>query len=116
QLLESRDAKVFHGKGLGLLSAEGFSRAFLLPEAPRAEVFVGAEFHLEPALPYFHGKDRFYLLCLSHNEVTLWKGDALSLSRIPLEGVETRLDDALHLQRADSKRWKPDIEKFFRLI
>jgi hypothetical protein len=65
-------------------------------------VQVDRHFGLEPLLHGLAGKDRFYLLGLSLHAIQLWEGDGLSMKKIPLDGLDTNIKDALHFEDSDA--------------
>jgi hypothetical protein len=64
----------------------------LLPEL----VVVTHRFHIKPLLPLLSGNGKFYVLALSQDEVRLFEGTRDTITKVPLEGVPTSLDEALH--------------------
>jgi len=79
QLLESEDFWLNLSDGLGLLFGPDYYEYFILPVRVETLVQVSDEFYLRPMIPALTGRQRFFLLALSQNEIRFFEGTALFL-------------------------------------
>lgn len=94
----ARDDTWWRGPGRGYahyISGDGTSMTFRLPidVAPRA--FVNAQFAVRDLLPAITGQDRFCLLSLSQNHVTLYQADRYEMRAVESLAVPGSLREAL---------------------
>ena len=96
-LLGNADFWRSQADGLGVFVSRGTFGAYRLALTLPERVVLHDRFHIKPLLPLFSNEGRFYLLALSQNEVRLFEGTKLTISRVDLEdaGVPKSLADAL---------------------
>ncbi len=69
--------------GLGVFITEDSFDFLKIPGEVGLYFFVGGRFYLRPLLPAVNGKERFYLLAISEDNVNLYEGDKFTLRPIP---------------------------------
>lgn len=125
--------------GLAMFAAQDCFHVVKLPRPVDETVVVADSFHVKPLLRISQSADRYQVLCLSRDQVSLFEGDQHALDRVELDDVPTSLTDALGDERTDShltvasyggaqgpgmhhghgsKKDEDDVdlERFFRLI
>jgi len=79
ELLDNDDFWMHQSDGLAVFITEGKFEHFSVPEHFTALTYVGKNYHLSPMLPLITGKDRFFILALSQNEVRFFEGRRASI-------------------------------------
>ncbi|HEY4389319.1 MAG TPA: hypothetical protein VGN34_33155 [Ktedonobacteraceae bacterium] len=83
-------------EGLAVLCSAEACLTYQLPSAFAERAMVSEEFYLKPLLPFFSSQDRFFILALSQNAITLLEGDRFGIRIIPLpESVPGSLAESL---------------------
>jgi len=81
--------------GLALFVSRDVFRYFCLPVHFDELLVTADRFHVKPLLPLFRGDERFYVLALSQNEVSLFEGTSRSIRDVEVENLPKSLADAL---------------------
>ncbi len=138
-LVGDQDFWLYQSDGLALFASPGLRRCYRLPVPFEEIVVVGPSFHTRPLLDLLQTPERYWLLALSQNEVTLKQGTARGLTPVDLSGVPASLQEALgtelvrpsltyhrpsgrskgpifHGYGAGKDDSKPELERFFRQI
>ncbi len=98
QLLESEDFWLNLSDGLGLLFGPDYYEYFILPVKVETLVQVGDEFYLRPMIPALTGRQRFFLLALSQNEIRFFEGNKYSITPVIIDDLMPEdMEEALDL-------------------
>ena len=97
-LLDDRDYWLYQTDGLALFASPTLQRRYRLPVPFEEIVVVGPSFHTSPLLELLQTPERYWLLALSQNDVSLKQGTARGLTPVDLSGVPESLKDALGAQ------------------
>jgi len=81
--------------GSALFASSDVFRYFCLPVHFDELLVTADRFHVKPLLPLFRGDERFYVLALSQNEVSLFEGTSRSIRDVEVENLPKSLADAL---------------------
>jgi len=81
--------------GLAIFVSKDVFRNYCLPVHFDDLVVTADRFHMKPLLPIFHGDERFYVLALSQNEISLYEGTSQSIKEVNVENLPKGLADAL---------------------
>jgi len=73
--------------GLAVFIGTDFFHHEILPITFDEFVYVGERFHLSPMLPMLNGKNRFFLLALSQNQIRFFEGDRYSITPIDIDDL-----------------------------
>ncbi len=84
-------------KGLAVFIAPGFERVFRLPTAFSPLAVVAPNFHTRPLMQYLSKPQKYWIVGLGQNDVSLWEGDASGVRPVDLETLPENLQDALFL-------------------
>ena len=90
-LVEDRDFWNEQLDGLAVFMANGFFKYIKLPFSVKEELLTDSCFYVAPLLPLLYNK-YFYLLVLSRDDSTLYRGDAFELSQINIKGLPDNLN------------------------
>lgn len=81
--------------GLAFFLSPTRSVYYRLPIEVEDRVIVADNFHLRPLMEYVQDNQRFYLLVLSEQHVSFFKGSMSGLAPVPVPGMHSTLVDAL---------------------
>lgn len=81
--------------GLALFVDRDEFRYLCLPVHFEELLVTADRFHMKPLLPLLHGEERFHVLALSQNEVSLFEGTSQSIREVSVETLPKSLADAL---------------------
>ncbi len=81
--------------GLALFVDRDEFRCLCLPVHLEELLVTADRYHMKPLLPLLHGEERFYVLALSQNEVSLFEGTSQSVREMSVETLPKSLADAL---------------------
>lgn len=84
-------------KGLAVFIAPDFERVFRLPTAFNPLAVVAPNFHTRPLMQYLSKPQKYWILGLGQNEVSLWEGNAAGVQPVELDTLPEKLQDALFL-------------------
>jgi len=84
--------------GLTLFLSPGDFHHLLSPLPFDELVYVGNRYYLKPLLPLLEEEKEFYLLSLSQKGVKLWQGTKFSIKEREVEGLPTKMSEALALE------------------
>jgi len=88
-------------EGLAVFIAPEQMNVFKLDtELPEVAV-VNERFAIRHLLASIHTEEHFWLLALSKNQVTLYEGDHLGLTEVPLRDTPTNIKEAMRFEDAD---------------
>jgi hypothetical protein len=73
--------------GLAVFADADHVHAYHVPLRPRELAVVGDRFTITPLLPAINAQGRFFLLTLTQDEVRLFKGTALALEPVAVDGL-----------------------------
>jgi hypothetical protein len=90
-LVEDRDFWNEQLDALAVLMANGFFKFIKLPFQVKEELLVDSCFYVAPLLPLIYNK-HFYLLVLSRDDSTLYRGDAFGFTQINIRGLPDKLN------------------------
>lgn len=94
-LLDADDFWRGADEGLAIFaSSEQFS-LYRLPANVDEFLAISNHFHLKPLIPLLGKGSEFFLLCLSQNDVRLFRGERYEMKAVTLGGVPTSLAEAL---------------------
>lgn len=82
-------------EGLAVFASPDHFAYFRVPIRLREICVVADSFHVKPLLPLLYGDQRFHVLSLTRNDVTLYEGNADHLEPVALAGVPRSISDAL---------------------
>lgn len=110
--------------GLVVLSAPDLFRVFRVPRSVAEFTVVANSFHLKPLWKFLQSVDRFQVLGLSLDRISLFEGDRYNLEEIELNAeVPGTIEDALGSELTDSHHHggrsgeiNSDTNRFFRSI
>jgi hypothetical protein len=74
--------------GLAVFADADHVHTYHVPLRPRELAVVGDRFTITPLLPAINAQGRFFLLTLTQDEVRLFKGTALALEPVAVDGLE----------------------------
>jgi len=86
KLIEQRDFWNSQLEGLAVFMSEGFFQYLKMPFHVKEELLINNSFYITPLLPLIYNK-HFYLLVLSRDDSTLYRGDAFGLEEVKVEGL-----------------------------
>lgn len=81
--------------GLAFFLSPTSSVYYRLPIEVEDRVIVADNFHLRPLMEYVQDNQRFYLLVLSEQHVSFFKGSMSGLAPVPVPGLHSTLVEAL---------------------
>ncbi len=73
--------------GLAIYLSENFRQIHRLPVHFHNMVYVNEDFYLKPLSPFTGAKNRFFILCLSQNEVAFYEATAYSITSIKIDDL-----------------------------
>ncbi len=98
ELLNQEDRWKHIHHSYALFIAEGYFKSVKLNYETAPQIFVGPRFHLRPALPAVNNGTHFYLLALSEDDATLYKGNDVNLQPMAAdEQLPKNMDAALEM-------------------
>ncbi|OPY15742.1 MAG: hypothetical protein A4E69_00465 [Syntrophus sp. PtaB.Bin138] len=81
--------------GLAIFLSKDEFHYFCLPVSFDEILVITDRFHLKPLMPLLHGDERFYVLALSQNEITLFEGTSQAVKEVNVETMPKSLAEAL---------------------
>jgi hypothetical protein len=81
--------------GLAVFIASDVFETVRLDQPPRERVIVADRFYIMPLISVFDSHGDYFLLALSQNLAQLYRGHRLGIEPMPVQGLPTRLDEAL---------------------
>lgn len=94
-LVDDKDFWLYQADGLALFASPSLERRYRLPVPFEEIVVVGPSFHTSPLLELLQTPERYWLLAISQNDVSLKQGTAGGLTPVDLSGVPASLQEAL---------------------
>ena len=91
-------------QGLAVFIAKDFFEIYKLPFSVPEEFYVHAGFHLTPLVPLFMDRPYFYLLMISKNSSSLFKGNTLGIDKIEIEGLPQGVNDVIHFEEKSERK------------
>jgi len=88
--------------GMAIFRAEGFVAVYPVPLAVEELCLVANSFHIRPLLRYLQSNEPYFLLNLSQNRVSLFKGSAYGLGPVELPTLPRSMSDALGAAQRDN--------------
>ncbi len=88
-------------RGLTVYVAPGFFEAYRLPITLAESVHVSNRFQIRQLLPLLPSNTEFFLLALSQNGATLYRGDERSLVALEVANLPVNMKQALNYDGAD---------------
>lgn len=104
QLLKEEEFWLNLNKGLAVFISADFFELKKVPFSVPEEFHVNSSFHLTPLVPLFIDRPYFYLLVLSKNFCTLYKGDNLGMEKLEIEGFPQGVNDVIHFEEKSERR------------
>jgi hypothetical protein len=102
-LLEDESFWLHPGDGLALFRSPDVFRTYWLPSSFQEQVVVTGHFYLKPLLPFLSEDERFSILALSQNEVSLLQATHYSVKKVDLPAaVPMNLAEALQYYSSSS--------------
>ena len=87
--------------GLAVLAAGDSFDVFPVRATVPERVVVAETFHLKPLLRVVQTADRFHVLGITRDRVSLWEGDRYGLAPVDLAGFPATLTDALGAEKTE---------------
>jgi len=81
--------------GLAIFVSKDVFRYFCLPVSFDELLVTADRFHMKPLLPLLHVDERFYVLALSQNEISLFEGTSQAIKEMSVETLPKSLAEAL---------------------
>lgn len=88
-------------RGLAVYVAPDYFAAYRVSITVNESVHVSQRFRIRQLLPLLPGDKEFYLLALSHNDVTLYQGDERSLVALEVADLPAGMTQSLNYDGAD---------------
>lgn len=88
-------------RGLAVYVSPDFFGAYRVPIAVDESVHVSHRFRIRQLLPLLPGRKEFYLLALSQNDATLYRGDERALTALEVADIPASMKQALNYDGAD---------------
>lgn len=80
--------------GLAVFASENFFKIFTLPVNFEAYHYVSNEFYIKPLVPMLNDDERFYILALQLQEVTLYEATRYTIGEVEVEDlIPSRLEE-----------------------
>ncbi|UAB83031.1 hypothetical protein INR75_12480 [Zunongwangia sp. SCSIO 43204] len=73
--------------GLAIFASEDFFKYYTVPINFEASVYVMNEFYIKPLVPLYNKDERFYLLSLQLEEVSLFEATQYSIGKVDIEDL-----------------------------
>jgi hypothetical protein len=103
ELLDQDDFWMHLSDGLAVFVNPDRYEQFILPTDVSPQTQVGQKFYLRPLIPAITGKQRFFLLALSQNEVRFFEGNKYSISPVIIDDlVPENMEEALALDEREN--------------
>ena len=99
-LLERADAWSASSEGMAVFMTRTEAYIYRVPLAFEELVVTAHRFHLKPLFPLLASNNRFYVLALSKNKVTLYQGLHHSLRQVQLNNIPDRLVDEFFAEKS----------------
>jgi len=93
----------YQSNGLAAFLSSNFFLTYRLPQRFEKLAVAANRFHLKPLLPLLSGGRIFFVLALSQNAVTLYRGSRDSMSVVNLDRLPDCLSDALKYDEPDKQ-------------
>ncbi len=88
-------------QGLALFLTEGFFRRYRLPVAFDETLTVNRRFLVNPLIPLIGGRDHFFVLALSQNQVRLLRGWKFGLQEMTVPDMPSGIRETLNYDEVD---------------
>lgn len=82
-------------EGLGILASPGSFEVFDLQRPVQELLVVSGSFHIKPLLRIVQSVDRYQILCLNRQEVSLFEGNRDAMDRVEMVNVPATITEAL---------------------
>lgn len=90
-LFDQRDFWNVQLEGLAVFMSDRFFKHLKLPFPVKEELLIDSSFNITPLLPLMDNQ-QFYLLVLSRDDSTLYRGDAFDLTEVKVAGLPQKLN------------------------
>jgi hypothetical protein len=104
QLLKDEEFWLNLEQGMAVFIAEDFFEVKTLPILVPEEFHINSRFHLAPLVPLFKELPHFYLLAISKNASSFYKGDSLGIERMEIEGLPQGINDVIHFEEKNERQ------------
>jgi hypothetical protein len=84
-LMEEQFTWRYMEEGLAVFIGDNYFRYFVLPYQFAQQTFIAKEFVVTPLLPVFNSNEKFYILNLNQEKVSLYLAGQYEMEEIPLE-------------------------------
>lgn len=84
--------------------ADQFFKIIKSPVPLNEHLYTGHSFYLVPLLPVLHTKKQFFLLALSKNDATFYKGNVFGLQKQDVEGLPNGMNDVIYYEKKGGKQ------------
>jgi hypothetical protein len=98
KLLSGEEFRVGHDHSLGVFIGQDFFRYYRLPSTSiESSIQLGRHFNVQPILDLIDTNLSYFLLCLSHNNIQLLRGDRYSIKPLELDRMPTNMEQSLRI-------------------
>jgi hypothetical protein len=104
QLLKDEEFWLSLDQGMAIFIADAFFEVKTLPIAVPEEFHINSRFHLAPLVPLFKELPHFYLLAISKNASSFYRGDSLGMERLDIEGLPQGINDVIHFEEKSERQ------------
>jgi hypothetical protein len=104
QLLKNEEFWLSLDQGMAIFIADAFFEVKTLPVAVPEEFHINSRFHLAPLVPLFKELPHFYLLAISKNASSFYRGDSLGMERLDIEGLPQGINDVIHFEEKSERQ------------
>ena len=87
--------------GLAVFLSPGLATAYRLPLAVPERAIVADSFHVKPLIRFLHANARYFVLCVSQNQVSLYEGSPFGAATVDLRTLPQNLREALVIPEYD---------------
>lgn len=94
----------YRSDGLAVFLRSGWWRAFRLPLTVPSRAVVADRFHIVPLLPLLSGNGPFFVLALSENAATLYRGNRTGLEMVDVPDMPKGVTDVLRFDEPQRQR------------
>jgi hypothetical protein len=104
QLLKEEEFWLSLDQGLAVFIANDFFEVKTVPVTVPEEFHINSRFHLAPLVSLFKERPHFYLLAISKNSSTFYRGDNLGMERMEIEGLPQGVNDVIHFEEKNERQ------------
>lgn len=104
ELLKDEEFWLSLEQGMAVFIANDFFEVKLLAVSVPEEFHINSRFHLAPLVPLFKDLPHFYLLAISKNASSFYKGDSLGMERVEIEGLPQGINDVIHFEEKSERQ------------